>query len=48
VYATGPATAVGAGRWELVIRKRRALRPGLYTLTLRTRHGARRLALRIP
>ena len=48
VYATGPATAVGAGRWELVTRKRRALRPGRYTLTLRTRHGARRLALRIP
>jgi ASPM-SPD-2-Hydin domain-containing protein len=48
VYATGPATAVGSGRWELVIHKRRALRSGLYTLTLRTRHGAKRLALRLP
>lgn len=48
VYATGPATAAGSGRWEFVIHKRRALRSGLYTLTLRTRHGARRLALRIP
>jgi hypothetical protein len=48
VYATGPATAVGHGRWELVIQKRRASRPGLYTLTLRTRHGVRRLDLKIP
>lgn len=48
VYATGPASAVGTGRWEVVIHKRRALRPGLYTLTLRTRHGAQRLPLRIP
>jgi hypothetical protein len=47
VYATGQATAVGAGRWELEIHKRRALRPGLYTLTLRTRHGVRRVSLRV-
>lgn len=47
VYATGTATALGPGRWELVIHKRRALRPGLYTLRLRARHGARSLALKI-
>jgi hypothetical protein len=47
VYATGQATAVGAGRWELEIHKRRPLRPGLYTLTLRSHPGARRVSLRI-
>jgi hypothetical protein len=46
VYATGPATAVGPGRWELVIHKRKALRPGVYTLTLRNRDGVRRVSLR--
>jgi hypothetical protein len=47
VYATGPAKAVGSGRWELVIHKRRALRAGRYTLTLRTRNGVRRADLKI-
>jgi Abnormal spindle-like microcephaly-assoc'd, ASPM-SPD-2-Hydin len=47
VYATGSATVVGPGRWELVLHKRRALRAGVYTLTLGTRHGARHLSLRI-
>lgn len=47
VYASGLATSRGTGRWQLLIHKQRALRPGLYTLMLRTRHGVSRASLRV-
>jgi hypothetical protein len=43
-YATGLAIPMGADRWRLVLtRQIQRLRPGYYTLTLRTRHGQRRI-----
>ncbi|MBV9607881.1 MAG: choice-of-anchor D domain-containing protein [Solirubrobacterales bacterium] len=46
VYGTGSATSRGARGWQLVINARRALRSGMYTLTLRTGRGpARRVSL---
>jgi hypothetical protein len=41
VYATGSSSARAHGRRRLVLRERRALRPGRYTLTLRVRHHGR-------
>ncbi len=37
-YASGIAIRTGAGRWQLVLRDRRVLRAGRYTLTLRSGH----------
>ncbi len=46
-YATGLAVPTGADRWQVVLtRQVRKLRPGRYTLTLRTRHGRRRIVQR--
>jgi hypothetical protein len=46
-YATGVAVPTGAGRWQLVLtRHNHKLRPGRYALTLRTRHGSRRIVKR--
>ena len=43
-FATGLAIPMGADRWQLVLtRQIHRLRPGHYTLTLRTRHGKRRI-----
>jgi hypothetical protein len=43
-YATGFAIPTGTARWQLVLtRHLRTLRPGRYTLTLRSRHGAHRI-----
>ncbi len=46
-YATGIAIRIGAGRWRVMLtRQVHKLRPGHYTLTLRTRDGGRRIAQR--
>jgi hypothetical protein len=46
-YATGFAIPAGADRWQLVLtRHLRRLRPGRYTLTLRTRRGQPRVVAR--
>lgn len=43
-YATGVAIPTGTDRWQLVLtRQIHRLRPGHYTLTLRTRHGKSRI-----
>ena len=43
-YATGLAIPTGTDRWQLILtRHLRKLRPGRYTLTLRSRHGGRRI-----
>ncbi len=43
-YATGRAVPTGTGLWRLMLtRQIHRLRPGRYTLTLRTRHGQRRI-----
>lgn len=47
VYAAGSAISSGTRRWQLRIHKLRALRPGVYTLTLGTGHGARRVVLTV-
>ncbi len=47
VYAAGSAISSGTRRWQLRIHKLRALRPGAYTLTLGTGHGARRMLLTV-
>ncbi|MBV9803025.1 MAG: choice-of-anchor D domain-containing protein [Solirubrobacterales bacterium] len=47
VYAAGSAISSGARRWQLRIHRLRALRPGVYTLTLGTGRGARRLMLTV-
>jgi hypothetical protein len=48
-YATGLAVPAGTDRWHLVLTRRlRTLRPGRYSLTLRSRHGARRVLERRP
>ena len=48
-YATGFAIATGTGRWQLMLtRHLRRLRPGRYTLTLRSRHGGHQVLERIP
>jgi hypothetical protein len=44
IYATGLAVPTGSGRWQLVLTHQiHRLRRGHYTLTLRTRHGQRRI-----
>lgn len=48
-YATGVAIPVAADSWQLVLtRHLHRLRPGRYTVTLRSRHGARRILERRP
>ncbi len=47
VYGRGWAVSRGVQRWHLEIHKLRPLRPGVYTLTLRTRQGARHELLRV-
>lgn len=47
VYGKGWATSRGTGRWQLLIHRLRPLRPGVYTLTLRTPHGARHAQLKV-
>lgn len=47
VFARGWATSRGVNRWQLMTHRLRPLRPGPYTLMLRTRHGMRRLSLRV-
>jgi hypothetical protein len=47
VYAAGSAISSGTRRWQLRIHKLRALRPGVYTLTLGTGHAARRVLLTV-
>ena len=48
-YATGLAIPTGTDRWQLILtRHLRKLRPGRYTLTLRSRHGGRRILERRP
>lgn len=48
-YATGVAIPIAADSWQLVLtRHLHSLRPGRYTLTLRGRHGARRILERRP
>jgi hypothetical protein len=42
-YASGLAVPTGPGHWQLVLKDRRILRPGRYTLTLTTRRGYRRV-----
>jgi hypothetical protein len=41
VYATGASIPVGEGRLVLLLSDLRALQPGRYTLTVRSRHGQR-------
>ena len=41
VFATGFAVKTGNGHWQLVLQRKRKLRPGSYTLTLRRRHKSR-------
>ncbi|MFL5828420.1 MAG: hypothetical protein ACJ76X_00750 [Solirubrobacteraceae bacterium] len=42
-YATGLAIPTGTGRWQLILTHRQhSLRPGRYTLTLKSHHGHRR------
>ncbi len=46
-YATGLAIPTGTGHWQLVLTHRRhTLRPGRYTLTLRSRQGTHRIVQR--
>jgi hypothetical protein len=48
-YATGLAIPTGTDRWQLMLTHHlRKLRPGRYTLTLRSRHGGRRILERTP
>ena len=48
-YATGLAIPTGTDRWQLMLtRHLRKLRPGRYTLTLRSRHAGRRILERRP
>src|SRR5262249_55435065 len=47
VYASGTGTSRGIHRWQLLIQRRRALRPGTYTLTLRTGRVTQRASLRV-
>jgi hypothetical protein len=46
VYATGVAVPTAGDRWQLVLNDKRVLRPGRYSLTLRTLHGQRRIVQR--
>jgi hypothetical protein len=39
-YAHGPATRLTGSRWQMLLTEQRAIRPGVYTLTVRT--GSRR------
>jgi uncharacterized membrane protein YfcA len=41
VYARGVAVAMGAGSWQLMLKDRRTLRPGMYTLMLRSHQNGR-------
>jgi hypothetical protein len=41
VYATGTSLTIGGGRWLLLLTERRALDPGRYTLTFRSRYNGR-------
>lgn len=46
-YATGHAVPTGAGGWKVVLtREIHKLRPGRYTVTLRSRHGRRQIVQR--
>ena len=48
-YATGRAIPTATDQWRLVLtRQIHPLRPGRYTLTLRSRHGRRRILERTP
>ena len=48
-YATGRAIPTGPDQWRLVLtRQIHPLRPGRYILTLRSRHGGRRILERRP
>ena len=48
-YTTGLAIPTGTDRWQLMLtRHLRKLRPGRYTLTLRSRHGRHRILERRP
>ena len=48
-YATGLAIPTGTDRWQLMLTHHlRKPRPGRYTLTLRSRHGGRRILERRP
>ena len=48
-YATGSAIPTGTHQWRLVLTRRiHPLRPGRYILTLRSRHGGRRILERTP
>jgi hypothetical protein len=46
VRATGTSLAIGDGRFLLLLSDRRALEPGRYTLTMRSRHSGRSSTLR--
>jgi hypothetical protein len=39
VFATGTSVSMGHGRTQLLLRYRRVLRPGRYTLTIKSRYG---------
>ncbi|MBV9367881.1 MAG: choice-of-anchor D domain-containing protein [Solirubrobacterales bacterium] len=41
VYATGKSLTIGGGRWLLLLTEQRGLKPGRYTLTVRSRHKGR-------
>jgi hypothetical protein len=47
VYATGASVSLGRGRFELLLDALRPLKPGRYTLTLRSRHARHRSTERV-